>query len=61
MAEFYVEWRIEVDAETAEAAAKLAYKIMRDRAVTTHVFHVFPEGVDAEEEVVVDLGNAGAS
>lgn len=44
MPEFYIEWRIEIDAETEEAAAKRAYEIMLDPTSTATVFHVYANG-----------------
>ena len=58
MAEFYVEWRIEVDAVSAEEAAERAYNIMRDQGVAETTLHVFAEGEDADEEITLLSGKA---
>lgn len=40
--EYRVTWRIDVDADTPEAAARLAREIMRDPQSTATVFDVTP-------------------
>jgi len=66
MSEFYVEWRIEIDAEDAEDAARKALVIQRRRDSIATVFHVWPEGharVDAPNEgdsIVIDLEEIAA-
>lgn len=56
MPEFKVVWRIEIDADTAEDAAKLALEFMRDPVSTATFFDVTGEdGVTREVEVEVDL------
>lgn len=41
MTNFLVEWQIEVEAETPEAAARMAQEIMRDQNSLASVFNVY--------------------
>ena len=52
MAEYYIEWRIELEADSPEEAARAALKIQRDPESIATVFHVIAEG---GEDTVVDL------
>jgi len=52
MAEFYIEWRIQVEAPTARAAAEKASEIMHRPGTTATVFHVSDASGEFE---VVDL------
>jgi hypothetical protein len=58
MAEYAVEWRIEVEAANPEEAARKALKIQRDKRSIATVFHVFGESID--DETVIDLAEIDA-
>lgn len=53
MREYLVEWRIEIDAESEEDAARRALEIQRTPGSTATVFHVTNE--EGDEPVVIDL------
>jgi len=53
MTNYYIEWRIELEADSPEAAARAALKIQRDPFSCSTVFHVFE--ADNGESIVVDL------
>lgn len=52
MAEYRVEWAIDIEADTPEEAARLALEIQRDPASTAMVFTVTDE---AGEVATIDL------
>lgn len=49
MAEYRVEWAIDIEADTPEEAARLALKIQRDPASTATVFTVTDEDGEMED------------
>lgn len=51
--EYLVEWKIDIEAETPEEAARKALAIHRNRESIATVFHVFAKGQD--EPTIVDL------
>lgn len=53
MADYYIEWRIEIDAESPEEAARHAEAIHRDPHSIARVYHVYAD--DNGESVVIDL------
>jgi hypothetical protein len=52
MPEYYLEWRIEIEAESPEEAARKALKIQRDPESIATMFHVI---ADNGEDTVIDL------
>lgn len=50
--EYLIVWEIELDAGSPEEAARLALKIIRDKASMAHVFKVYDE---SGEEHSIDL------
>lgn len=53
--EFYVEWRIEVEADSPEEAARRAREIQQNPESTATVFHVIDEHGELSEMEAVDL------
>ena len=52
MAQYYVEWRIEIEADSPEDAARQALAIQQDPDSIANVFHI----ADADEGfIVIDL------
>ena len=60
MPDYTVEWRIELVAENAEAAAREAGRIMRDRQSTANHFHVYDEIGDCVEVDLQEIDEAKA-
>ncbi len=52
MADYYLEWRIELEADSPEDAARKALAIQRDPESIATVFHVI---ADNGEDTVIDL------
>lgn len=50
MSEYYIEWRIELDADNPTDAARKALAIQRDPESIATVFHIIDE--DGEESVI---------
>jgi hypothetical protein len=51
LTEFYIEWRIELEADSPEEAARKALKIQRDPESIATVFHVI---ADNGQDTVID-------
>ena len=50
MTEYYIEWRIELEADSPEDAARKALAIQRDHtSIYAQVFHVGTEGEELEQ------------
>ena len=60
MADYSVEWRIEISADTPEAAAREAWRLMRLRTSTANHFHVYDELGECEEVDLMALDEAKA-
>ncbi len=55
MPEYYVEWRIELSADSPEEAARKARELQRDDTARVGTFHVIEANHDHLDPYIVDL------
>lgn len=60
MADFVVEWKIDITAETAEQAAREAWRHMRRRDSIANVFQVIGENGESEQIDLQEIDEAKA-
>ena len=61
MPDYVIEWRIDITAPNAEAAAREAWRHMRRRDSTANHFHVYDEMGECEEIDLQEIDEAKAT